>query len=116
MLETTRLRVSVVCLGLVALMGLSFAYTLSCAGFPGVPFVRAALGLLSTRRRMMRGALLLLIIASPLIVAVLPKPVSERIVDTFEPEAGQPTVKLGCVAFDPSTSARFICVQQALED
>lgn len=93
-------------------MGLSFAYTLSCAAFLGVPFVRAALGLLSTRRRLMRGALLLLIIASSLIVAVLPKPVSERILDTFEPEA----MKIGCVALDPSTSARLICVQQALED
>jgi len=36
-----------------------------------------------------------------------------RILYTFEPETGSPTVKLGKVAFDPSTSARLISMQQA---
>jgi hypothetical protein len=114
-LETKHIRVRVICLALVALMGLPFAYTLSRASFLGVPFVLAVMALLSTRRRLVVGTLLLAIVASPLIVASLPKPVVQRLLYTFEPEAGQPTVKLGRVAFDPSTSARLISVQQAFE-
>ena len=113
-LETTRLRVRGVCLGLVSLMALPFFYTLSRASFLGVPFVLAAFSLFSSRRRLMAGALLLLVVASPLIAVVLPTPIVKRILYTFEPEAGQATVKLGRVAFDPSTSARFISMQQAL--
>jgi len=113
-LETTRLRVRVVCLALIALMGLPFVYTLSRASFLGVPFVLGAFALLSMRRRLMGGVLLLLIVASPLAVVLLPKPVVERVLYTFEPEVGQPTVRLGRVAFDPSTSARLISAQQVL--
>jgi hypothetical protein len=114
-LETTRLRVRVVCLGLVALMGMPFAYTLSRASFLGVPFALGALALFSTRRRMAVGALLLLVVASPVVIVLLPKPVVNRVLYTFEPEAGQETVRLGRVAFDPSTSARLVSMQQALE-
>lgn len=114
-LETTRLRVRVVCLALIALMGLPFIYTLSRTSFLGVPFVLAGLTLLSTRRRLMGGVMLLVIVTSPLVVVLLPKPVVSRILYTFEPEAGQATVRLGRVAFDPSTSARFVSMQQALE-
>ena len=38
-----------------------------------------------------------------------------RILYTFEPEAGSATVKLGKIAFDPSTSARLISMQQAFQ-
>lgn len=114
-LETTRIRTRAVCLGLVALMGLPFVYTLSRASFLGVPFALAGLWLLSTRRRLMGGILLLVIVGSPVALVALPKPVVDRIRYTFEPEVGQPTVRLGRVAFDPSTSARFISAQQALE-
>jgi len=41
--------------------------------------------------------------------------VVNRILYTFEPEAGSPTIKLGKVAFDPSTSARLISMKEALE-
>ena len=37
-----------------------------------------------------------------------------RLLYTFQPETGQATVKLGRVAFDPSTSARLISFQSAL--
>ena len=114
-LETTRLRVRVVCLALIPLIGLPFVYTLSRASFLGVPFVLAAFALVSTRRRVMASALLVLVVAAPVAFTVLPKPVVGRILYTFEPEVGQPTVRLGRVAFDPSTSARLISVQQALE-
>ncbi len=114
-LETKHLRTRAVCLGLIALMGLPFAYTLSRASFLGVPFVLAAMACFSTRRRVVVGVLALTIVASPLIVTFLPKPVVGRLLYTFQPETGQATVRLGRVAFDPSTSARLISVQSALE-
>src|SRR5205807_8573355 len=115
-LETKRLRVRLTCLALLALMALPFAYTLSRASFLAVPFVLAALGVFSPRRRVVVGALLLLLVSAPLIgVAILPKPVVSRILSTFEPEAGSETVKLGKVAFDPSTSARLMSVRRGLD-
>ena len=113
-LETTRIRVRAVCLGLVALMGLPFAYTLSRASFLGVPFVLGTLAAFSTRRRVVTLALLLAVVASPLTLTLLPTPVVNRLLYTFQPETGQATVKLGRVAFDPSTSARLISFQSAL--
>jgi hypothetical protein len=113
-LETTRIRVRVACLGLVALMGLPFAYTLSRASFLGVPFVLGTLAVFSTRRKVVIVALLLAVVASPLLLTLLPAPVVNRLLYTFQPETGQATVKLGRVAFDPSTSARLISVQSAL--
>jgi hypothetical protein len=114
-LETRRLRIRAACLALLALMTLPFAYTLSRASFLAVPFVVIALGSLSTHRRTLVGAVLLLLVAAPLIGVVLPTPVVNRILYTFEPEAGSATVKLGQIAFDPSTSARLISMQQAFE-
>ncbi len=114
-LETRRFRTRIVFLGLIVLMLMPFAYTLSRASFLGVPFVLLTLGVYSSRRRLMLSALVMLLVASPLIVALLPPQVVSRITYTFEPEAGQPTVRLGKVAFDPSTSARLISAQQALE-
>src|SRR3989449_3102960 len=113
-LETQRLRVRLTCLALVALMAVPLAYTLSRASFLAVPFVLAALGVFSSRRLVVVGALLLLLVAAPLIgVALLPKAVVNRILYTFEPEAGQATIRFGKLALDPSTSARFISAQQA---
>jgi hypothetical protein len=114
-LETRRLRTRVLSLGMVALMGLPFAYTLSRASFLGVPFVLAALARFATRRRLVTSMLVLAVVGSPLLLVLLPKPVTERILYTFQPELGQPTVRLGRVALDPSTSARLISVEQAFE-
>src|SRR5438552_11722512 len=110
-LETQRLRVRLTCLALLALMVLPFAYTLSRASFLAVPFVFAALGVFSSRRRALVGGLVLLLAVSPLVGLALPKPVVNRIFYTFEPERGSATVRLGKVAFDPSTSARLISIQ-----
>jgi len=114
-LETQRVRVRVTCLALLAVLALPFAYTLSRASFLAVPFVLIALGFFSTHRRTLVAALSLLLVASPLIGVMLPKPVVNRILYTFEPEAGSATVKLGKIAFDPSTSARLISMQQAFQ-
>ncbi|TMK72546.1 MAG: hypothetical protein E6G48_06815 [Actinobacteria bacterium] len=114
-LETQRLRVRLICLGLVALMLLPFAYTLSRASFLAIPFMLIAFGFLSSRRRTLVSAFVLLLVAAPLLGLALPKQVVNRILYTFEPEAGSPTIKLGKVAFDPSTSARLISMKEALE-
>jgi O-antigen ligase len=73
------------------------------------------MGVLSSRRRLMVGVLIVLIVASPVVVSLLPESVTKRVHYTFEPERGQPTVRIGAVGLDPSTSARLISVQQALE-
>lgn len=114
-LETKRVRVRAACLGLILVMSLPFAYTLSRASFLGVPFVLGTMAIFSTRRRLVVSALVVTIVASPLIATLLPKPVVGRLLYTFQPETGQATVRLGSVAFDPSTSARLISFRSALE-
>jgi len=114
-LETTRLKTRALCLALVGLMSIPFVFTLSRTSYVGA--IPAILGLtaLSSRRRVLVGALAVLIVASPLVLAFFPDTVMKRVRYTFEPERGQPTVRVGAVGFDPSTSARLISVQQAFE-
>ena len=112
-LETQRLRVRLTCLALLVLMMVPFAYTLSRASFLAVPFVLAVLGVFSSQRRTLVAAVALVLAVSPLVGLALPKPVVSRILYTFEPEAGSATVRLGKIAFDPSTSARLISMQRA---
>src|SRR5213596_2707891 len=50
-LETQRLRIRAVCLALVGLMALPFIYTLSRTSFLAIPFAFIALGVFSSRRR-----------------------------------------------------------------
>jgi hypothetical protein len=114
-LETVRVRVRTLCLGLVALLGLPFAFTLSRASYLGVVPALLVLSWLSRHRRVMVGAMLLLAVCSPLLAYTLPAPVTKRILYTFEPEKGQATVRVGKVGFDPSTSARLFSVQSAIE-
>jgi O-antigen ligase len=72
------------------------------------------LAVLSRQRKLMAGLAVLLVITAPLFVSsLLPAPVSRRIAQTFQPERGQATIRLGGVAFDPSTSERLISMQQA---
>ena len=115
-LETNRLRLRATCLALIGLMSLPFAFTLSRASYLGVPPVFLVLTWLTRQRRVMVGLLLLLIVASPILIGVVPTPVTQRILYTFEPERGQPTVRLHQVgvALDPSTSARIYSLQAAL--
>src|SRR5258708_4225829 len=84
-LETKRVRVRAVCLGLILLMALPFAYTLSRASFLGVPFVLGTMALFSTRRRLVVSVLVVTLVASPLVATLLPKPVVDRILYTFQP-------------------------------
>jgi O-Antigen ligase len=114
-LETLRLRTRAIYLGLLGLMSIPFMFTLSRTSYVGLIPAAAVMAVLSSRRRVMIGALLALLVASPLVLAIFPEAVSKRVRYTFEPERGQPTVRVGAVGLDPSTSARLISITQALE-
>jgi hypothetical protein len=112
-LETTRLSVRARCAALVGLMAVPFAFTLSRASYIGVIPAFVALLALTTRRRALIAIVLLVVVCSPLLMLVAPTSVVNRVLYTFEPEANQPTVRLGKVGLDPSTSARILSLQQA---
>ena len=114
-LETLRLRTRAIYLGLLGLMSIPFMFTLSRTSYVGLLPAAAVMAVLSSRRRVMIGALLALLVASPLALALLPDTVAKRVRYTFEPERGQPTVRVGAIGLDPSTSARLISVKQAID-
>jgi O-antigen ligase len=115
-LESSRLRMRVAMAGLVSLMAVPFLFTLSRAAYLGVIPTVIALAVLSSRRRLMLGVLMVLLVAAPLLVpSLLPTPVTRRITQTFVPERGQATARLGGVAFDPSTSERLLSMQSAFK-
>ncbi|PYN27306.1 MAG: hypothetical protein DMD99_02855 [Candidatus Rokuibacteriota bacterium] len=114
-LETARLRIRALCLGLVGLMSIPFMFTLSRTAYVGVIPALVAMTVLSSRRRVMVAALAVALVASPLVMTLFPGTVMKRVRYTFEPERGQPTIRVGAVGFDPSTSARLISIKQAFE-
>jgi len=115
-LETRRLGTRAWTLALLGLMTLTFLFTLSRASYLGLVPMVVALALLSTRRRLLVAALAVGVLVAPLALpTLLPRAVVQRVRYTFEPEPGQATVRLGGVAFDPSTSERLIAFQRALE-
>jgi len=114
-IETRRVRTRLAALGLCGLMAVPFLFTLSRASYLGVIPAAVVFGRLTSRRRLVVGLLLLVIVCSPILIAIAPASVLNRIVYTFEAEHGQPTVRVGKVGLDPSTSARLISVRQALD-
>jgi O-antigen ligase/polysaccharide polymerase Wzy-like membrane protein len=114
-LETKHLQTRAIYLGLTGLMSIPFLFTLSRTSYVGAIPAMGALAVLSSRRRLMIGALAVAIVASPAALAFLPDSVTKRVRYTFEPERGQPTVRVGAIGLDPSTSARLISVKQAFE-
>jgi len=113
-LETTSLTVRARFAALVGLMAVPFAFTLSRASYIGVLPAYGALLALTTRRRAMVALLLVAVVCSPALLLIAPPSVVNRVVYTFQPEANQPTVRLGKVGLDPSTSARILSLRQAL--
>jgi O-Antigen ligase len=114
-LETARLRTRAIYLGLAGLMSIPFMFTLSRTSYVGAIPAVVAMAVLSSRRRLMMGGLIAVLVASPVVLTFLPDSVMKRVFYTFEPERGQPTVRVGAVGFDPSTSARLISVKEALD-
>jgi hypothetical protein len=114
-LESRRLRMQTIMAGLVGLMAIPFAFTLSRASYLGVLPTVAMLALLSSRRRLMMGVLAIMVVCAPLVLpSLLPTAVKKRVLYTFEPERGQTTVRVGRVAFDPATSERLVAMRNAL--
>jgi hypothetical protein len=114
-LETRSTRTRAWSLGLVALMFLPFMFTLSRASYLGVIPVLLVLAVLSRNRRVVIGLLGVGALFSPLLFTdLMPAAVKERILYTFKPETGQATVRLGRVAFDPSTSERLNAMRDAV--
>jgi len=114
-LETTRLRTRAIYLGLAGMMSIPFMFTLSRTSYVGAIPAVATMAVLSSRRRLMIGGLIAALVASPAVMTLFPDSVMKRVHYTFEPERGQPTVRVGAVGLDPSTSARLISVKQAFE-
>src|SRR5438132_8791479 len=114
-LETARLKTRAIYLGLAGLMAIPFMFTLSRTSYVGAIPAVAAIAALTSRRRLMIIGFIVMIVASPAVFTLLPESVTKRVHYTFEPERGQPTVRVGAVGLDPSTSARLISVKQALE-
>ena len=113
-LETTSFKTRARCFALLALMSVPFAFTLSRASYLGVVPAFLTLTALTTRRRALIAILLLVVVCSPFLALTAPTSVVNRVLYTFQPEAGQATVRLGKVGLDPSTSARILSLQQAL--
>lgn len=105
-------------LGLLTVMLPPFLFTLSRSSYLGVVPVLGVLAV-GTRRRLLLAGLLVVVVlallAGPELAAwLVPSTVVDRIAGTFRPEYGQVTVRLGDVAFDPSTSERLVAAHQAL--
>src|SRR5262249_55322269 len=77
-LETLRLRTRAIYLGLLGLMSIPFMFTLSRTSYVGLLPAAAVMAVLSSRRRVMIGALLALLVASPLVLVLLPATVPQR--------------------------------------
>ena len=114
-LETPKLRTRAQCVALLGLMVVPFFFTLSRASYLGVIPAFLVIAWFTTRRRFVAGLILLAVVASPALLYVAPKSVKERVVYTFKEERGSETVRVGKVAFDPSTSARLMSFKAALQ-
>lgn len=114
-LETRRFRARWAAATLCGLMAIPFLFTLSRASYLGVVPAALVLVRLASRRRLVVGLLLLTVVCSPILIMIAPASVVSRIAYTFEPEHGQPTVRVGKVGLDPSTSARLISFRQAID-
>lgn len=111
-LEAGTLRVRLLSAGLAALMFVPFLYTQSRASYLAVLPAYLTLVALTRRRRLAVGLLLVGLVGG---VVFTPAPVSKRILDTFQEQPYQPTVRIGGVPFDPSTSERLLAMKSAFE-
>jgi O-antigen ligase len=114
-LETQHMRVRLWSTGLAAIMFVPFTFTLSRASYLGLLPMLLTLAVFSRNRRVVVVALGFTLLLSPLLLTdLVPRVVKERIAYTFTPEAGQTTVRVGKVAFDPSTSERLAAMRDAV--
>jgi O-antigen ligase len=114
-LETTTMRTRLWSFGLVGLMFLPFIFTLSRASYLGVVPTLLALAALSRNRRAVVVVLVFGLLATPVLLSnLMPVSVRERIAYTFKPQVNQPTVTVGKIGLDPSTSERLNSMRDAV--
>jgi len=114
-LETQHMRTRAWSLALVGLMFLPFLFTLSRASYLGVVPALLTLALFSRRRQVVVTILGLGLLMSPLLFSnLMPAPVKERIAFTFKTQVDQPTVRVGNIGLDPSTSERIHSMRDAI--
>ena len=114
-LETRHVHVRLWSLGLLGLMAVPFMFTLSRASYLGVLPMLLVLAIGSRNRRVVIVLLGFCVLLTPLLLTdLVPRVVKERIAYTFKPEAGQPTVRIGKVGLDPSTSERLHAMGDAV--
>ena len=113
--ETQKLTRRAQCLLLLGLMAIPFFFTLSRASYLGVIPAFVVIAWLTTRRQFVVGLILMALVASPALLYVAPQSVKDRVVYTFKEERGSETVRVGKVAFDPSTSARLMSFKAAFQ-
>jgi hypothetical protein len=115
-LETTTMRTRLWSFGLVGLMFLPFVFTLSRASYLGVVPTLLTLAVGSRNRRIVLVLLGLCAIAAPLMFSnLLPAVVKNRIAYTVKTQVDQPTVRVGKLGFDPSTSERLLSMRDAVQ-
>jgi O-antigen ligase len=114
-LETQTMRTRVWSLALVGLMFVPFIFTLSRASYLAVVPTLLGLALFSRNRRAVMILLVICLAASPLLLSnLLPVSVRERISYTFKTQVDQPTVRVGKIGLDPSTSERLHSMRDAV--
>jgi O-antigen ligase len=110
--EARRARDRLLGLGLLGLMLVPFAYTLSRSSYLALVPATLFLVTVSSKRMFLVPAV---VVGLLLIPYFAPKVVRERVEYTFRAQFGQPTVRIGAAGFDPSTSERLLSFKEAIE-
>jgi hypothetical protein len=98
---------------LIIVMIPPFLFTQSRSSYLGLIPTCFILGLLTQRRQIIIGLLLIGLLASPFF---LPSQIKDRILFTFEQEESAHQVEIGDLRFDTSTSARLLRLKEVLID
>ncbi len=116
-LETSLLRLRVACLGLAAIMIPPLMFTLSRASYIAFVPMLIAVGVLTSRRRIVVNVAVVGLATLPFLPFIVPSAVTKRVTETFVPhtQADQPRVRVGQVGFDTSTSERLLSYRSALD-
>ena len=109
--QSPKLKISFAAFGIIIII--PFLYSLSRASWIALVPMVITLLIFSPKRIFIVGCLITGLVLSPYF---LPKSVEERIAYTFKEEKGNPSVKIGKIGLDPSTSSRIISWQNVLKD
>jgi hypothetical protein len=112
-LESPHLATRLTCFALAGLMSAPFLFTLSRSSYLGFVPMLLMLAVFTTRRRLAMLGIALSLALLPVLIAATPPAVTNRVLETFQPQTAQPRVRIGKFAFDPSTSERLLAYEDA---